>query len=313
MTTTTLVARLSAFGCGAVVATVLIASRQEVIAASSKTIHTCATADGTLRVADAAMPCQPEERRVRIQIPDKEDPECKADDARTEKLEKRLKDLEGRDKAGTLRGRRVIAPFDVVTEKGATLLHIDEEETTLYNRGQKPVVWIIADESGGMLHTMAIDRSRISSVIAKDKIAQLVIREKDQDHIDLGRRANGRYGLQVFGASNKIVGYLGQSEAGTGLATIADSAGTFKTTMYIQSPGGEGRLQVANAAGTVVGVMQASGRGSSPFQLSDATGKAMVEAGLMENGAGVVRAGPEFRGFGVGIVGLVPSMIMGKP
>jgi hypothetical protein len=84
--------------------------------------------------------------------------------------------------------------------------------------------------------------------------------------------------------------------------------------MYIQSPSGAGRLQVANPKGTMVGVMQAAGsEGVSPFQLSDAAGTAMVEAGLTANGAGVVRAGPEFRNFGVGLVGLVPSMIIGKP
>jgi hypothetical protein len=39
----------------------------------------------------------------------------------------------------------------------------------------------------------------------------------------------------------------------------------------------------------------------------------MVEAGVNPNGAGVVRAGPNMRDFGVGLIGLVPSMILGKP
>jgi len=314
VSTTTLLARLSAFGCGALVAMVVLSPRQELVAASSRTIHTCAAADGTLRLADPATPCQPDERRVRLQIPDKDDPECKADDTRREKLEQRLKDLEARDRRGTLRGRRVVAPFDVVTEKGGRLLHIEEQNVTFYNVDQKPVVWIVADQSGGMLHVQSVDGNRTTSVIAQDKRAQLVIREGDHDRVDLGRRNNGRYGLQVFGQGDKVIAYLGQSEAGTGLAAITDSAGTMKASMYIQSPIGAGRLQVANAAGTMVGIMQAGGSGGvSPFQLSDGTGKAMVEAGLTPDGVGVVRAGPEFRGFGVGLVGLVPSMIIGKP
>jgi hypothetical protein len=249
-----------------------------------------------------------------VQIPDKEDPECKADNTRREALERRLRDLEARDRRGTLRGRRVVAPFDVLTEKGGRLLHIEEEEVTFYNADQKPVVWIIADSSGGMMHTTAIDRSRIASIIVQGKQAQLVIREGDHDHIALGRRTNGRYGLQVYGTNDKVIGYLGQSEAGTGMAAVTDAAGTIKASMFIHSATGSGRLEVANEAGTMVAAMQAGGgQGISPFQLSDAAGTAIVEAGVTAEGAGVVRAGPEFRNFGVGIVGLVPSMIIGKP
>ena len=84
--------------------------------------------------------------------------------------------------------------------------------------------------------------------------------------------------------------------------------------MFVRKQDGAGRIHVTNAAGAIVGIMQASGsENESPFQLSDAAGTAMVEAGVIKTGAGVVRAGPEFRNFGVGLLGIVPSMIMGKP
>jgi hypothetical protein len=308
-------ARCSAFGCGAVVALVLIAARQPVNAASAaRTIHTCAAADGSLRLSDPATPCQPDERRVRVQIPGQDDQECKSDDARLEKLKQHLNDLETRDRKGTLRGRRVKAPFQVVTRKGLRVLRIEEHNVTFYNLAGKPVVWIVADNSGGMLQTQSINGDREATISAQGNLARILIKEHDKDRIDLGRRKNGRYGLQVFGASDKMVSYLGQSEVGSGLLVISDANGVEKAAMYVRKQDGAGRVHVMNPAGAVVGVMQASGsEGESPFQLSNASGAAMVEAGLIATGAGVVRAGPEFRNFGVGMLGLVPSMVMGKP
>ena len=310
-------ARCSAFGCGAAIALEMLGSRQQVNAASAaRTIHTYAAADGALRLSDPAVPCRPDERRVRVQLPaqDDPDPECKQDDARLETLKQRLTDLETRDRQGTLRGRRVRAPFEVVTRNGRRVLRIEDHSVTLYTLSGKPVVWIVADNAGGMLQTQSIGGDREVTLSAQGNFARILIKEKDHDRVDLGRRKNGRYGLQVFGASNKLVSYLGQSEAGSGLLLIADANGTEKAEMFVRKQDGAGRIHVTNAAGAIVGIMQASGsENESPFQLSDAAGTAMVEAGVIKTGAGVVRAGPEFRNFGVGLLGIVPSMIMGKP
>jgi hypothetical protein len=64
----------------------------------------------------------------------------------------------------------------------------------------------------------------------------------------------------------------------------------------------------------VAGVFVAgTNTGAGLMELNDGTGTAIVEAGVNPDGAGVVRTGPNMRGFGVGLVGLVPSMILGKP
>lgn len=312
MTRTKVLARLSAFACGAVVALVVLVSRQDLGAAASITIHTCAAADGTLRVTESNVPCQPEERRVRLQLPRPKDPECQEDDGRMEKLENRLKDLEARDRRGTLRGRRVVAPFEVVTKKDGRLLRIEEQNATFYNHTGKPVVWMEADGSGGLLQTQSVNGDREATIAAQDRRAHLLIKETAKDRIDLGRRANGRYSLQVYGKQGKQVVGFGQSAAGSGLIAIADAAGTDKVKMAIHKPADGGvRVEVMNNAGTMVASMSASAA-AGQFQLTDAAGASMVEAGLTEANVGVVRTLPGTCHFGVGILGLVPNCIVGK-
>jgi hypothetical protein len=307
-----MLARLSAFACGAVVALVVVVSRHELRAANAVTIHTCAAADGTLRLTGGAVPCRPEERRVRIKVRPPEDPECKEDNQRLQQLERRLKDLEYRDRQGTLRGRRVRAPFEVVTKNGRPLLRIAEQNVAFYNASEKLVVWIETDQSGGHLqaHTAAGDREVM--IGAQGGRSHLVIREKGNDRVDLGRRANGRYSLQVYGPQNKIVAGIGQSEAGSGIMLIGDAAGTTKILMSIHKlTDGGTHLQVANGAGTFVGTMSAAA-GGGQLQLTNAAGVSMVEAGLTEGNVGVVRTLPGTCHFGVGILGLVPNCIVGR-
>ena len=278
-------------------------------------VHTCAGADGTLKVTGPTMPCAPEERRVRLQLIREEDKDCKEDDGRVERLERRLRDLEARDRRGTMRGRRVVAPFEVVMKKGdghVRLLRIEEQNVTFYNGDGKPVAWIVADNSGGMLQTQSVAGNREARIAAQDKRAHLLIKENDQDRIDLGRQATGRYSLQVFGAQNKMVAGMGQSEGGSGLVRIADATGAQRALMWVDSSTSGGRVDVSNSGGATVGVISASSL-AGQLQLTDGGGRNMVEAGVIDSGAGVVRTGPNMRNSGVGIVGLVPSYILGKP
>ena len=312
MDTTRMVTRLAAFACGAVVALVVVVSRQDLGAASTDTIHTCAAADGTLRLTGATVPCAPEERRVRIKVRAPEDADCKEDDERLQKLEHRLKDLEYRERQGTLRGRRVRAPFEVVTKQGGRLLRIEEQNVTFYNGGGRPVVWIEADASGGFLQAQSTAGDHEVLLGAQDSRSHLVITEKGNTRVDLGRRENGRYSLQVFGPQNTMVAGIGQSEAGSGIMVIGDAAGTPKVLMSLHKLGDGGtHLQVANAAGGIVGTMSAAA-GGGQLQLTNAAGTSMVEAGLTEANVGVVRTLPGNCHFGVGIVGVIPNCIVGR-
>jgi hypothetical protein len=311
MTATRLFAALSAFGCGAILALAVLLSDQD-LGAASATIHTCAAADGTLHVTESNVPCEPEQRRVRLQLPEPPDPECKADDGRVEKLDGRLKDLESRARQGRLRGRRVMAPFEVVTKKGTPVMRIEEENVTFHNYEGKPVVWIQTARSGAFLQTRTADGNSDATLAAQLKRSHLLIREKGNDRIDLGRRENGRYSIQMYGPQNKQVAGLGQSAAGSGILQIADAAGNTKASMYIDKIDTGPRIDVYNsAASSPVAILSASGS-AGKLQIADAAGTTMVHAGLTDGGVGVVRAFPGNCHFGVSILGLVPDCIVGK-
>jgi hypothetical protein len=308
MTRATWLSWLSPFACGAVVALVVIVSRQDLAAARVIVVPTCTAADGTLRLADESVPCAPEERRIRIKVRVPDDPECKDDKQRLQKVERRLKDLEYRERMGTLRGRKVRAPFEVVTKNKKRLMRIEEQNVTFYNRTQKPVVRIQTDIYGGMLLTQTADGSREAILRAQWPQSQLLIKEKDKTRVDLGRREKGLYSLRVYGPSNKVVAGIGQAEAGSGIVLIGDAAGAAKVIIGLNTEVGA-HLNVANGAGTFVGSM-AAGKGAV-LQVTDAAGNSMVEAGQVDD-VGVVRTLPGNCHFGIGILGLVPNCIVGK-
>jgi hypothetical protein len=230
-----------------------------------------------------------------------------------ERAARRLRDLEARARRGTLGGRRMVAPFEVVTTKKERLLKIEEQHVTLYNRALKPVVWIVSEPSGGLLQVQTPDGERSVTVSALDRRAHLLIQEEEgRDRIHVGRRANGRYGLLVSEKGGQVVAGVAQSEAGSGLALVAGTDGVPAAKLHLKVD--KGLLTVSNARGTDVATLSASGTGGAGhLVLNDASGKPMVESGVTPDGAGVVRTGPGMRHSGVGIVGLVPSFILGKP
>lgn len=301
---------IPAFACGVAVAIAALASWQDVRAQSKRYLHACTIADGTLHATPPAVPCPPGERRVRIPLPeDKEPEECKEDE-RAAKLERRIAELESE---GASRHRRVRAPFEVeigVFGRKRTLLRIDESGVTFSNRDGKPVVWVLADDTGGVIHTQSSSGARESEIRALDKRAHLLLKEDGHERIDMGRSSNGRYGLEVFGPQNKLIAYLGQSAEGQGFAQVNGVDGTRKASMFVHN--GSGHLEVWNAAGKAVGLLTTGENGAGQFHLMDGSGKIMVEAGVNGSGQGVVRAGPKLRQFGAGLVGLPPSMILGN-
>ena len=307
---------LPAFGCGASAAILALALLQDVGVAStstSPTIHACASADGTLRLTEATVPCAPGDRRLRLKPREiAEERNCGEDDGRVAKLEGRVKDLEYRDRSGTLRGKRVVAPFEVVKKDGGRLLYIEEQSVTFYNTAGKPVVWIIADSSGGYLLTQSATMSSSVGIGVPDQRAHVVVQEKERDRIDLGRSKEARYSLRVFGPGSKMVAGIGQSEAGSGLALVNDTNESTSVRMNILK-GAAGLVTIANTKGTEVAFLSTGASGSGLLQLTDGSGEPMVNAGYTTEGRGVVQTGPGMFHSGVGILGLVPSYILGKP
>jgi hypothetical protein len=143
-----------------------------------------------------------------------------------------------------------------------------------------------------------------------DQRAHVVVQEKERDRIDLGRSKEARYSLRVFGPGSKMVAGIGQSEAGSGLALVNDTNESRSVMMNILK-GVAGQVTIANSKGTDVAFLS-SGGGAGLLQLTDGSGTPMVEAGVTKDRLGVVRTGPGMYHSGVGILGLVPSFIIGK-
>jgi hypothetical protein len=160
----------------------------------------------------------------------------------------------------------------------------------------------------------SVSSSVVSATIkARGSDAGIEIYQSDR-RLALGRRSNGRYGLEVLApGGRRLVAGIGESEAGSGIAMVADAAGNPRVTMSGHSESGTGRVVVANVGGKAVATLSADGFGGSGLlQLTNASGTVMVSAGTLD-GVGMVSAGPGAFQHGIMFLGLPASYIVGKP
>jgi hypothetical protein len=306
--------RIVAFACGAVAASLAIGLFEVTHAQlAGATISLCFGAQGELRLVEPQLPCRPGERRVLVKQPDptpKEDPQR---DSRVAALARRVSELEERERRGRLIPTRVRAPFEVIDRSKQRMFAVAEHSVIVYNQAGQQVVWIPADQSGGALQVESADGKKSARLGALDKRAHLIIQEGNRDRIDIGRRADGGYGLKVLSTTGTVAAYIGQSDKGNGLAFVADKAGKRVAQSLADDSNGSGYVTVMNAQGVAVASLFSDPRGAGRLTLADASGGMRVDAGVTDEGRGVVQAGPGFYHSGVGILGLVPSYILGKP
>jgi hypothetical protein len=281
---------------------------------SGQTIYLCFGAEGTeVRVVEPKVPCKPSERRVQVKQPDPKPKEEAERNSRLEALRQRVNDLEERERLGRLVPTRVVAPFEVVDSKKRRILRIDEQSVTAYNQAGKILAWIVADRAGGQLQLESPDGKKAATLSARDNRAHLLLEEGTKPRIDLGRRIDGRYGLQVFSKSGPVVAYMGQSDMGNGLVFVSGKNGNRGAEAFADDSTNTGFVAVKNTNGIAVGSLYSDSDGAGRLRLTDATGEIHVNAGVTPDGRGVVQTGPQMRHSGVGLVGLVPSFIMGNP
>ena len=308
---------LPAFVCGVmstiVAAALFVDVRAQPIA--RKLVDVCADAEGTLRLTEPDMPCRPGDRRLRLRQPGVEaekEKDSSANDDRMAALERRLKELESRRGDGRLLGSKAVAPFEVVDNAGQRIFLVDEGRAVLYSGGTV-VARLIANEHGGYLETRSTTTANLGAAIGvSGERASVLVAENGRDRIDLGRNNKGSYGLRVYDPGGHLIAGIGQATAGSGVAMVADTSGKQRAAMYVQSNGG-GIVEILNPQGTGVATLSAGKQGTGQLQLSNESGKVMVEAGVTEDGVGLVRAGPAGFPPGVGILGLPGSFIIGKP
>jgi hypothetical protein len=278
-------------------------------------IVACADAEGTMRLHASPGPCRPGERRIVLKTPELEDPKKDEpkDDKKVADLDQRLKDLEERNARGRLLGSRVTAPFEVVNEAGKRVFYVEEGYVRAYNASGAMVARIVANEHGGFFEGRSATSGVVAAIGSSDQQVGVVLNENDKRRLRLGVNDKGSYGLRIYNTSDKMVAGIGQSQAGPGIAMVADAEGNLKARMYTL-PSGAGIVEAVNGQGIGVATMSAAGAdGAGLLQLTTAAGTVMVEAGVLKGaGIGVVRAGPAGFNSGVGFVGLPGSFIQGK-
>ena len=146
------------------------------------------------------------------------------------------------------------------------------------------------------------------------------------ERVTIAAGEKGAFAVKVSGTGQAPVASLGEASIGGGAVAAYNKAGTIGAIVS-----GTGQIHVANDAGQTFATMVAEknqgaftirsasgttiarlGEGSSGglFQLADHAGNAMVEAGIIPSGLGVVRAYP-VGSPAVGLVGMPGTFILG--
>lgn len=132
--------------------------------------------------------------------------------------------------------------------------------------------------------------------------------------VHVGRGGESNYGMWVRGNDGKIAAAIGEAKTGGGVVSVRDPSGRPRADLF-----GQGGVALYNTSGKEVvtlnlrsdntesGLLQLRGL----FQLFDAAGQTMVEAGTSPKGVGVVRVGPMAKCVPQGDL-RVPDCIMGR-
>ncbi len=195
---------------------------------------------------------------------------------------------------------RVVAPFTVVNSTGQPLFAVEDTNG-------RPTI------RAGLV-TMGTGVSGGGFVV--------VHRSNTNDAVALGQR-DGNFGLRVFDVTGKLeLARVSEAKVGGGVFVANDGNG--KTRMLVSGTGqlhavdasgatratitDDGALSVRNKQGATVAKLFHGQSGAGSLQLANSGGDAVVEAGLLATGAGVVRAYPAGMPGGMGVPG---TFIMG--
>ena len=322
---------IAAFACGAVAVIAWHALIADVgaQAGDEDTLIACIDRENAMRVIAPEGSCAAGERKIPLKLPKVEKPCDKARQANIDGLRQRIAELEGRADQRVL-DRKALAPFEVVNEAGVVVFSVkgpaeggQVATTEIFNdTGGRVAVVAASDEGGSVSVESGVSRPYVGDVTgpavattlhAFGNYADLSIRVRADKKLELGRRPDGRYGLLLYGAGEDVVAGLGESDAGSGVALVADAQGNTRVSVNCTAGTGSGEARILDAAGKIVASFSGAGLGESGvLQLRNNAEVVMVEAGVLQTGIGAVRAGPGAFQHGLGFLGLPASWIEGK-
>jgi hypothetical protein len=327
----------STFALGAAVVVVAHMSFAEAAAqcVEEEAVDACVNSDGVMRVIDSGGSCGGDQQvRLKPRVEKPCEPEEPQD---VEALRRRVAELEAsvseptRDVVG-------VAPFEVVNEAGVPVFKVSpwtpgdpQASTEFFNEVGKRYAVIVQNQDGGSLGVQSgaerpsgwtRDNGEQGTVEASwaslksfGEYSDLSVEAKSAPRIRMGRRDTGRYGFSVVAENDsaKVIAGFGESQAGSGIAMVYDLAGLPRASLWLSDGTGSGSANILDATGKNVASLIAAGFGDSGLlTLRNNAGETMVEAGTLNTGIGVVRAGPGAFQHGLHWIGLPASYIEGK-
>jgi hypothetical protein len=289
----------------------------------------CINSENAMRVINPEGSCSAGEKKIPLKLPKVPRPCEKAREANIADLLKRIAELEGRGDERLL-DRTAMAPFEVLNEAGIVVFSVKAPDvggypatTEIFNETGGRVAVVAANGEGGSMgvesgvsqpYTSGVSGAAASAALhAFGEYADLSVHVGTKKKLDLGRRSDGRYGFRVYGENDAIVAGIGESDAGSGVALVADAKGQARATLNCTAGTGSGEARILEASDKVIGLLSGAGQaGSGVFRLSNNTDTVMVEAGVLPSGIGAVRAGPGAFQHGLHWLGLPASWIEGK-
>jgi len=166
-----------------------------------------------------------------------------------------------------------------------------------------------ANNQAGWLRVMSVGAAKPIFTVTDAPEGQTTV-----GRVHVGRGGESNYGMWVRGEGGKIAAAIGAGKTGGGVVSVRDPAGRPRADLF-----GQGGVAIYNTSGKEVvtlnlrddntesGLLQLRGL----FQLFDAAGRTMVEAGTSPKGVGVVRVGPSAKCVPQGDL-RVPDCIMGR-
>ena len=322
----------STFALGAAVVAIAHMTFAEAAAqcVEEEAVDACVNSEGVMRIIDSGGSCGGDSQvRLKPRVEKPCEPEEKED---VEALRRRVAELEAsiseptRDVVG-------IAPFEVVNEAGFPVFKVtpwtpgdSQASTEFFNEVGRRYAVIVHNDNGGSLGVQSgaerpagwlkdsgeeVTFSAASANLSSyGDTSQLSVRVESAPQLMMGRRDNGYYGLMVTKDSKNIAGF-GESTQGSGIGMVWDLAGLPRAAIRVDD--GAGTVHVFDAAGKDAASLTAGGFGGSGLlTLRNNAGETMVEAGTLNTGIGVVRAGPGAFQHGLHWIGLPASFIEGK-
>lgn len=229
---------------------------------TQKVLGTCIGSDRVIRIRTG--PCGPGAQPLDIPLDHEDDTrEHERLDREIAQLSRKVDLMSARmaalesllaDALSTKPGGKVMAPFEIVNEDGATMVKVFSNDAggtrlDLYNEG-KPNLFLSSLAGGGFVKTQSSGTFPEVVVGSNGGFGGLVIRDADQQARLTAGVADGKPSVELTNDNHTVVANLNQGSTGGGHLELGDAAGNAMVRAGITA-GGCGRVETLPAQAVV--------------------------------------------------------------